>query len=67
MEGPSKYQRIKLALLRQQGGTLVIEKQNRDKGELWRLIQQLVDNREGVEIIRETPSIVMYRFHPRNR
>ena len=47
-----------------QGGTLVIEKQNQGKAELWRVIQRMVDNREGVEILRKTPSLVMYRFHP---
>ncbi len=64
MVGPTKYQRIRVALLRQQGGTLVIGKQNQGKQELLRLVQHMVDIREGLEFIQETPTLVMYRFHP---
>lgn len=67
MVGPEKYQRIKVALLRQHGGTLVIEKNNQSKQALWHLVQQLADKREGVEVSLDTPSLVMYRFHRRQR
>ncbi len=62
MDQLSKYQRIKVAMLRQQGGTMTVEKSNPHKQGLFNLLQRMVESGEGVRVIKESPVLVTYQF-----
>ncbi len=62
MDQLSKYQRIKVAMLRQQGGVMTVEKSNPHKQGLHALLQEMVKSGEGVRVIKESPALVTYQF-----
>ena len=62
MDQPSKYQRIKVAMLRQEGGLMTVEKSNPHKQGLLMVLKQLVESGEGVRVIKESPVLVTYQF-----
>ena len=57
-----RHRRIMLALLRQQGGVLTIDKQDRAMRDVHFVLGRIAEQRQGVEVTREDEQTVTYRL-----
>ncbi len=57
MDQLQKYQRIKVAMLRQEGGMLTLEKLSVRNQSLLQVLQRLAESGEGVKVIKESSAM----------
>ena len=57
-----RHRRIMLALLRQQGGVLTIDKQDRAMRDVWLVLRRIAEQRQGVAVVHEDEQTVTYRL-----